>query len=107
MLANATARPHGRAAPTPNTYWRRRDPISRADRYRFFETLARFQQRIDARKNKKTTMATESQDRHDPDAPLFHRIAIRRALVATNLLTLNKPRRITPPITTQKVDIIS
>jgi hypothetical protein len=106
MLANATARPHGRSAPTPNFYWKRRDDITLAERNRFFETLKLFQQRIDAR-TKTASLSGEPPVRNDHDAALFHRVAIRRALVARRLLTLTKPRRITPPINSQKVDKIS
>jgi hypothetical protein len=106
LLANATARPHGRYEPTPNSSWNRREELSLADRNRFFENLQLFQQRIDAR-TKKASPSDEPPARPDDDPALFHRVAIRRALVARSLLTLTKPRRITPPITSQKVDIIS
>lgn len=106
MLANATSRPHGRHAPTPNSNWKRRDDIALADRNRFFETLNLFQQRIDARTNS-ASPSSETAARTDSDAALFHRVAVRRALVAQGLLTLTKPRRITPPIKPQKVDIIT
>jgi hypothetical protein len=105
MLANATARPHGRNAPTPQSNWKRRDDITLAERNRFFDTLALFQQRIDS-KRKTASLSAEPPARTDSDAALFHRVAIRRALVARKLLTLTKPRRITPPIKCQKVDKI-
>jgi hypothetical protein len=120
LLANATARPHGRHAPTPQSVWKRHDDVSLADRNRFFETLKIFQRRVDsalqAKKAQNSTMPKPSNPaaapKHKPvaripgDAALFHRVAIRRALVARRLLTLTKPRRITPPIKSQKVDKI-
>jgi hypothetical protein len=101
MLANATARPHGRRASVPQSVWKRREPITLAQRNRFFEKLQLFQQRLDSRKK----TAPPSHEPHS-DAALFHRVAIRRALVARGLLSLTKPRRITPPIKPQKVDKI-
>jgi hypothetical protein len=105
LLANATARPNGRRAPTPQSAWRRRDDISLAQRNRFGETLKLFQQRLDSRLQAVSLSAVPAA-RPDSDTALFHRIAIRRALVARHLLTLTKPRRITPPIKSQKVDKI-
>jgi hypothetical protein len=175
LLANATARPWGHAAPTPQTAWRRREPINPAEPNRFRDTLHRFQLALDSAtqrsahtshssatqptapphadakpKNSDPTpphhaptgiqsqhadtqqpgapcsptlcpgraaehAMSNAQDHYPapqpgepsaprtPDAALFHRIAIRRALVARGLLTLSTPRRITPPISTQKV----
>jgi len=164
LLANATARPHGRAGPTPQAAWNRRQQIPLADRNLFFDTLRRFQQKLDQSNRVGTPapgdndalpqhhQATEPTTGRKPeaagrldtemaadrsatkdcnlpgsdhklvpaaslelepsappprDAALFHRIAIRRALVARGLLTLSKPRRITPPIKSQKVDNIT
>jgi hypothetical protein len=105
LLANATARPHGRRGPPPQAAWRRRDDISLAERNRFFETLKLFQRRLDSR-HQPAALSSEPAATTGSDAALFHRIAIRRALVARRLLTLSKPRRITPPIKSQKVDNI-
>lgn len=106
LLANSTARPRGRRGPTPVAAWKRRDDIPRAERNRFFETLKLFQQRLDSRRDAPSP-SPEPPARPDGDAALFHRIAIRRALVVRHLLTITKPRRITPPIKPQKVDKIT
>jgi putative transposase len=106
LLANATARPHGRRGPTPQAAWKRHDDIALAERNRFFETLKLFQKRLDSRREA-AAPSSEPVARTDRDPALFHRIAIRRALVARGLLTITKPRRITPPIKSQKVDKIT
>jgi putative transposase len=97
LLANATARPNGRRAATPQAAWSRRPDITRDDRKWFFETLDLFQKRIDARRPRQATRAKSGPNAAHETA-LLHRVAIRRALVARHLLTLTKPRRITPPI---------
>ena len=106
LLANSTARPRRRRGPTPHSAWKRRDHISIPDRKWFFETLKLFQRRLDA-KRQTAPLSPEPPARATNDAALFRRIAIRRALVARGLLTITKPRRITPAIKSQKVDKIT
>src|SRR5262245_3765120 len=107
LLANSGSRPRGKGSLSPNAQWKRRDLCTPPNRTRFLRTVQLFRTRLDSKKHLAESPSTEPSARPARDPALLQRVAIRRALVACHVLTIFKPRRITPPIKPQKVDIFS
>jgi transposase InsO family protein len=99
--ANATARPHGPASPTPDEAWSERPPLTLARRQDFQAAVAR--RRTEARLEQSLPtdgpLPTATERRLD-------RRAIRRALVERGYLLFRR-RRITLPFTKRKVPNIT
>jgi len=129
LLANATARPWGFNAPTPQVAWKHHSPVSPEDRLLFRQTLdafrveARAEHQADLERKVIESLSRQEQPNSNAEGPrparagpdpsgfvptnhydkaLIDRVAVRRTLVAHGLLSFTG-RRITPPIKPRKV----
>jgi putative transposase len=88
--ANATARPHGEAGPTPNELWQTRRPLALGERQMFQTSVCQQREMLAT-----TDVSSRTEDRR------LQREAIRRALVEHDILLFSR-RRLPLPIRPQK-----
>src|SRR5262249_36317913 len=96
LQANATARPHGLYAPTPDGLWDTRPTLSHNARASFHACLNRQRQQARLELNYPTEGPLQGKDDRALD-----RIAIRRALVEHGYLLFSR-RRLPLPFNTKK-----
>ena len=98
--ANETARPRGWLGPTPNQAWHDRVPLRDDEREEFLATYRRHYTRESAARGVPWGVQLQHREKASID-----RVAISRSLVDHGYLLIRR-RRITPPFSRSRVDII-